>query len=323
MHSRSPSLPSAYVSMGSMPLQPAYIISAYKRVDLLMRLVRALGGAPIAIHVDLKSDIFEDVRSALHGFPNVALLPRHTCHWGLFGHVKASLEGMQWFLDTDADYAILLTGQCYPLKSQDEIRLDVAALAGRSVIEHAPFPKADWQVDNGGWDRIDRYYFPLRPNRSRGYWRLDPWLLRFASGVRLLRLKPWRRQVPGKLHPYGGSGYWCLSRACVEHVIRFIGGHPAFCRFFASTYVPDEIFFQTILANGPLQDTLINAPIHYLNWSGGRESPAVITADAVPKAFASGAWFARKFDDPAVLDLVDQWRETASLTPVPWSDCLV
>ena len=88
---------------------------------------------PVAIHVDRKSGILPELTRVFEGCPEVTFLPRHVCHWGLFGHVAASLEGLKWFLGTPCDYAILLTGQCYPLKSQGEIARDLANLQGRSV----------------------------------------------------------------------------------------------------------------------------------------------------------------------------------------------
>lgn len=283
------------------PVKPAYIISAYRRPDLLARLVRVLEDAPIAIHVDRKSDIFPEVQSRLTDAAPVTFLNRHVCHWGLFGHVRASLEGMAWFLKTDADYAILLTGQCYPLKTRREIEQDLGDLNGRSILETAAFPKAEWAGWNrGGFRRLDRYYFQLGP--------------------RLCAMKLWHRKIPGGLHPHGGSGYWCLSRAAVEYVLSYVRSHPEISRFFSTTLIPDEMFFQTILANSPLRDDIVSALIHYTDWSQGGRSPAVLETEMLPAAMASGAWFARKFEDLAVMDQVDVLRErhAAEPTPSPW-----
>ena len=284
-------------------MQPAYIISAYKRPDLLLRLVEVLSPAPVAVHVDSKSDIFAEVSAALAGRPNVALLPRHLCEWGFFGHVEASLEGLKWFARTPADYAILLTGQCYPMQTQAQIAADLRELRGRSIIEHTAFPKPEWGgYENGGFRRVDRFYFKLK------------------STSKIRSIRPWRRKPPLAMHPYGGSGYWCLSRGAAEHVLELLRRHPEVARYFRTTYVPDETFFQTILANSPLRSQLISALIHYTDWSGGGASPAILKAADLSRAFASGAWFARKFEDHAVLDLVDAERERRGrrAEPGPW-----
>lgn len=279
-------MPEAAFSDG--PMQIAYIISAYKRPDLLFRLVDALGDAPIAIHVDRKSDIGSDVERRARDLANVTLLPRHVCHWGLFGHVEASLEGLQWFVGTPADYAVLLTGQCYPIKPAPVIEAAIEDLGGRSMIEISAFPKAEWmQWDNGGYKRLDRFYLKW-PRRM------------FPKAIKL-----WQRRPPYGLHPYGGSGYWCLSRQAVEYIVGYIATHPRLTRFFKTVFCPDEIFFQTMLGNSPLRDRLVSKLMHYTDWSKGGSSPAVLGIPDLPVVLASDAWFARKFENVGVLDAID------------------
>jgi hypothetical protein len=282
-------------------MRPAFIISAYQRPDLLARLAEALRPHPVAIHIDKKSAIGPDVERRLGARPDVAFLPRHICHWGLFGHVEASLEGLKWFLGTSCDYAILLTGQCYPLKSMSDIIQDLADLDGRSIVNHTAFPRPEWlQHDEGGYRRLESFYVKLP-------------LLRTPKRIRL-----WDRHVPGGLHPYGGSSYWCMSRACADHVVRTVHRNPELVRFFRRTLIPDEMFFQTVLANSTHRDELIDAPIHYFEFSSGGRNPAILRDKSLAAAMASGAWFARKFDDPAVLDRVDRLREGGNPAPAPW-----
>lgn len=105
----------------------AYIISAYKLPDLLIRLVNRLQSenATFFIHVDKKSAStdFKQMQAGLKVFSNVYFLERHTCHWGDFGHVRATLKGIQELVTRDItfDYALLLTGQDYPLKTKGAI----------------------------------------------------------------------------------------------------------------------------------------------------------------------------------------------------------
>lgn len=269
-------------------MQPAYIISAYKRPDLLFRLVEALESAPISIHVDRKSKIWAEVKGRVGNYPNVTLLPRHVCHGGLFGHVQASIEGLKWFADTKSDYAVLLTGQCYPIKTKEFIERAIEGLDGRSLIESSAFPKAEWMSSaNGGYSRIEHYYFKI-PRRV--------WPRAF---------KPWKRRLPYNLHPYGGSSYWCLSREAVEYILEYIASHPKFVRYCKTTLIPDEFFFQTILGNSPLRETVISKLMHYTDWSKGGPNPALLTKNELSTVMKSDAWFARKFDDVETLNAID------------------
>lgn len=293
-------------------MKPGYIISAYKRPDLLKRLVESLGANQIAIHIDKKYNIADFTATGLGDLPNVTFLPQHTCYWGLFGHVLASLEGMKWFLSTSCDYAILLTGQCFPLKSNEEIEFLLSELKGRSIIEFEKFPKSGWEHSDGGYKRLDRFYFSVHHPLYKKFKLFDFLSVEVARSevLRQVRsIKMQRRTVPFGLHPYGGSGYWCLSRSSVSYVVDYLKAHPGLQRFFATTFVPDEMFFQTILANSPFKDELINSPIHYMDWSLNQPHPAVLNVTQLQAAFSSGAWFARKFEDSDVLDHIELMRK--------------
>ena len=68
------------------------------------------------------------------------------------------------------------------------------------------------------------------------------------------------------------------------------------------------MFFQTILSNSSFKNDLISSAIHYTDWWEKKSNPAILRRDQVSAAIASGAWFARKFEDIDALDHVDQLR---------------
>jgi len=294
----------------------AYIVSAYRNPRQLVRLVRRLeaAGSAFFIHVDRRADaaVWEPLVRRLGGHPAVRFLPRHRCRWGDFGHVAASLEGIRAFCKADLafDYAVLLTGQCYPIKPAEHIAAFLDGSRGVSYLDSFPLPSENWPFD--GMDRIQAWHVcafgrhfevPLRPEKRRGLRSLE----RSPLWGWLGRALPTRR-VPGGLHPHGGSSYWCLSAEAVRHVDRFVAANPAFVRFFRYVRVPDELFFQTILMNSPLQDRIVNDNCHYIDWSAGGRSPRTLGAGDLPRLTASAKLFARKFDDTldsAVLDLID------------------
>src|ERR1700761_1322532 len=98
----------------------AYIISAYKCADLLIRLVHRLHTSTsiILIHVDKRTsrNQYTEMIAGVSHLPNVVFLKRHNCHWGDFGHVRATLKGLAYLFKNSInfDYLLLLTGQDYP-----------------------------------------------------------------------------------------------------------------------------------------------------------------------------------------------------------------
>ena len=93
----------------------------------------------------------------------------------------------------------------------------------------------------------------------------------------------------------------------------FLRENPDYVRFFEHVFVPDELFFQTIVMNSELRDTVENDDLRYLDWS--REpAPVVFTRADLPALLGSGQLFARKFDetvDSDVLDVLDRHLATA------------
>jgi len=278
----------------------AYVISAYRAPAMLGRLVDALDvdAPPFLIHVDAKTPpaVHEELVAAVRR-PNVEVLPRHTCHWGGFGHVEATLKGIRRLLDSGRafDYLFLLSGQDYPIKSDAHVRRELRELGGRSFCLFFPLP-APWR-GHGGLDRLRWWHFRRRPLH-----------------VRLPRL----RRLPVDLRPYGGSAYWCLSHVAVETVHEYVDANPWYVDYFRHVDIPDEIFFQTILGNTRERDRVVDRRLHYTEWSR-QPAPAVLTTEDFDALAASRCLFARKFDpavDARVLDLVDERtrRRTGSAT---------
>lgn len=278
----------------------AYIISAYKLPEQLVRLVSRLNtdSSHFLIHVDQKSDdgVFDPIATSLEPLSNVHLLERHRCDYGGFGHVRATLKGIAelFRLGLPFDYVILLTGQDYPIKPNERIAEFFREHRGHSFLQYFSLPSDNWT--GGGTERFESWHVRLRGRHVR-------FPRRSARSVL-------RRRIPGGLRPFGGSPYWCLSRACIEYVSAFVGKSPSYVRFFRFVDVPDEIFFQTILLNSPLRDELVNDDLRHVEWrdpavAGG---PAVLGSGDFDRIASSPNLFARKFDvtvDAEVLDMID------------------
>jgi hypothetical protein len=270
----------------------AFIVSAYKNLDQLVRLVDRLstGRNVVFIHVDRKTDdgAYGRFAASLAGRPAVHLLERHICHWGGFGHVRATLKGIDALLARGLafEHLVLLTGQDYPIKPLPAIERFFEENRGRSFMAYNPLP-TEWWSPRGGLDRVEYRHW-----RWRG---------------RHVRL-PWKRRFPAGLRPFGGGAYWCLSRACVEYVSKFIEARPEVVEFFKHVDVPDEIFFQTVIMNSDLADSVVNDNLRYIDWTRGPR-PALLEARDLEALRESPKLFARKFDvfhDEEVLDLIDR-----------------
>ena len=127
----------------------AYIVSAYKNPDQVVRLIRRLDGehAQFLVHVDKKTNeaVYRRIVAPLNELPHVHFLARHRCDWGGFGHVKATIKGIDEIVrqGLEPDYVILLTGQDYPLVTNAAIKEFFVRNNGASFLSHFPLPSQE------------------------------------------------------------------------------------------------------------------------------------------------------------------------------------
>jgi hypothetical protein len=302
------------------PTRIAYIVVAHKLPHQLLRLVSRLNTDRtwFFIHIDKKTDAldYQFVADGLRGLSNCQLLPRRVCHWGDFGDVQAAIDGIHEVIRQriPADYAILLSGQDYPIKSNRHIERFLSDSCGRSYLSYTLLPSPHWE--NGGLDRLERWHFHLRDGyfvfpEKRRFRRRAPELL-WSLAVRFF---PVKRKLPRGFKWFGGSAFWCLTRDCIEYIDSFVRENRHFVKFFRYALLPDEIFFQTVLVNSRLKNTIVNDHLRYIDWTKPN-SPAILRKEDFDYLMQSSRLFARKFDDSVdaeVLDMIDCEIERAEV----------
>ena len=74
-------------------------------------------------------------------------------------------------------------------------------------------------------------------------------------------------------------------------------------------FIPDELFFQTILVNSELRNRIVNDDLRYIRWSATGSGPEVLLVDDFDRLRHTESLFARKFDqgaDGRILDLIEE-----------------
>ena len=291
----------------------AYIILAHKLPGQLIRLVEKINTpySEFFIHIDKKThiNIFQNVQNQLHRHENVHFLKRYRYNWGEFGSIKATMEGIKTVLNqpVQPDYVMLLTGQDYPIKSNQAIKNFLENSNGKSYIHYfsSPHPLAKkWEERIIYWHFFTKKWHLVFPKQDMFYRQTtnDIWNL-------ISKHCAWQRTLPENLKPFFGSAYWCLSRDCINFVNNYIKQHKRYINFFRLSYMPDEIFFQTMLLNSRYAKSLVNDDLHYKDFSQHKSHPKILTSNDLGKFINSSNLFARKFDqtvDSSVLDMIDK-----------------
>ena len=198
-------------------------------------------GDCIAIHFDARSKAadFARITAALKDNPNVTFARRRLkCGWGEWSLVAATLLAVEAAVDAfpAATHFYMLSGDCMSIKSAEYAH---AFLDREDVdyIESFDYFESDWIKTGIKEERlIYRHFFNERTNKR--------W---FYGSMNLQRRLGLTRNVPGDLQMMIGSQWWCLRRRTIERVLRFCRKRPDVMRFFRTTWIPDETFFQTLV----------------------------------------------------------------------------
>lgn len=264
----------------------AALIQAHHRPDLLERLLKRLRGPLWSrhVHVDRKFRGLLDADClARADFPVSSVVD---VRWGGMTQVQATLHLLgQAVRDTGNTHFFLMSGQCFPVKSDREIEARLAAGTG-NLIEVVPIPAVHIPIE-----RLSRYHF----NDYRWFSDLNDTRIKRLQ-LRLTRRLP-RRDVDRLLHglrPFGGANWWVLNRRTVEAMLEFIAVNPWYAAAFRFAQCPDEMFFQTLVVRtGQLFD---NEDPTFAKWEGSNSGPSIMTEALLAEARASSFLFARKFD---------------------------
>ncbi len=225
--------------------QIAYVLLCHKDPEgiIAQALRLTAAGDCVAIHFDgraLQPD-FARIRDALGANPSITFTRRRLkCGWGEWSLVEATLEALRAALAAfpGATHFYMLSGDCMPIKTAEHVR---ASLEDDDAdhIECYDFFDSDWIKTGLKTERlIYRHWFNERRRK-----RL------FYASMNLQKRLGLARKLPQDLRIRIGSQWWCLRRRTVEAALAFIARRRDVRRFFATTWIPDETLFQTIVAH--------------------------------------------------------------------------
>jgi hypothetical protein len=230
------------------------------------------------IHIDKKAsqEIGDEVSIFLQKYPNVHILKSKNVVWGGYSMVQTELDGMKYLLDMEMkwDYFINLSGQDYPLKSQEIIKEFLSKNNGKSYIKIADQKKSRPETMN----RIENYFEESEDKISEETYKRD-----FMKGV----------------IPYIGGQWMILTRSCCEFICNS-NEVKKFEDYYLNTLIADESFFQTVLMNTSFDGILVDDDKRAIIWIPDGDiklRPKTFTETDLDFLQTGNHLFARKFDD--------------------------
>lgn len=267
----------------------AYFILVHRFPEQFKRLFKALYNNEnfYLIHLDKKTslDVFENIKEFLSAFSNTYILESENVVWGGYSMVQAELNGINYLLrlNRNWDFFINLSGQDYPLKSQQIIREYLTQNKGSNFIKIA--------------DQL-----AVRPETMN---RIKNHFIETKDGISATTFE---RAFLKDVIPYIGGQWMILTRECCE----FICDNKEVQKFedyYTNTLIADESFFQTVLMNTSFEGTLINNDKRAIIWIPDGDiklRPKTFTEDDINFLLKGDNLFARKFDDKIDGKIIDE-----------------
>ena len=221
----------------------AFILLCHKDPDAIIQQAHQLTavGDCMSIHFDARApkQAYDRIRRELAGNPNVTFArSRIKCGWGEWSLVQATLHAVEAAVLAfpRATHFYMVSGDCLAIKSAtyahqflDDHDLD--------YIESFDFFDSEWIKTGLKEERlIYRHWFNERTAKKLFYWSF--WTQR-RLGL--------QRPIPADVQVMIGSQWWCLRRQTIEGILAFVKKRTDVMRFFRTSWIPDETFFQTLV----------------------------------------------------------------------------
>lgn len=272
----------------------AFILLCHKDpkaiIDQATRLTAA--GDYISIHFDARSprSDYDMIRAALADNASVTFAKtRVKCGWGEWSLVEGTLGAVAAAVESfpRATHFYMVSGDCMAIKSAEYAHefLDADDV---DYIESFDFFESDWIKTGIKEDRlIWRHWFNERTQKRR-----------FYASMNLQKWLGLKRRVPSDIQVQIGSQWWCLRRRTVEWILEFTRTRRDVMRFFSTTWIPDETFFQTLVRHLVPADEIETRTLTFLMFTD-YGMPVTFYNDHYDMLLSQDYLFARKISPEA------------------------
>jgi len=279
-----------------------YLILAHKDFNQVKLLVNRLKteNSEIYLHIDGKVKdfpIFKDV---------TMIKNRVSVNWWWFTQIKTEVTWIKQIYENmkEWDHLVIISWQCLPIQKIKKVEKYINDLGNVSCI---PYIEADDWIKS----RVTKYHYN---DTDFKIWFINQILTKLINIIwintkdiripivnlifdKITSIFLPKRKYLLKYKIYKWSNRIVLSYKHVKRAINFLKSDEGklFYNSFKMSSCADELFFQTMLLNSPVNNEIKNKSLWYIRWENWHW-PFVLTKNDYEKIKQSGKLFARKFD---------------------------
>ncbi|MFK7851603.1 MAG: beta-1,6-N-acetylglucosaminyltransferase [Akkermansiaceae bacterium] len=221
-----------------------FLVLAHNEPDSIIELAKYVvaRGHYMLVHYDASAecnelDLIRKCFQDMEG--NAAIFSKIECAWGKWSLVEAPLESFDEIekLGWNPNYVHLMSAsECF-IKPMSLLEQFLAENSNFDFIEAVDISKRKWVQGGLEMERFN-YFFPYSFINDRKKFE------RLTSIQRALGIK---RKIPLGIKPRMGSQWWTLRWSTCQKIRDYLRLNPLVERYFRSTWIPDESFFQSMV----------------------------------------------------------------------------
>lgn len=275
-------------------------MTAYKDVDMINEFISLIPEEwGCYVHLDKKCAI--ELNSIN---PKARTFKQYKIYWGGIEHLKAFLFLLEkaYTDGNNYDYYHLVTGQDFFASRPTDFDTIVSEKR-KNFIEIHKCPFSAWdKCWGGGFDILKYYTLASYCDVRFGYGQILNKIL-----VKAQKVFHMARPLPS--YPiYGGSVYCSLSGEAVKEVLYGELSKDLLGRL-RNSIIGEEIFFQTVLMNSELRESVESNKLRYIDWEC-EAPPKVLSEMDFDVIMAAKVLFCRKIDSRYSKKILDKLIES-------------
>lgn len=279
----------------------AIIITAYKNFTYLEYMAKWLcKDFDLYIHIDKKSTVIGEKEKKILEREGCVVVSKYNICWGGINHLYSVIDLLSYACKKEYEYYHVISGEDLIVRSYKEIS---AMFEGNNKI----YISCHDAVNNPTWNERYRYkyIFTNQDYRKTPYRQLNKLSIALQKklGINYNRIGLETDICKGYL-------YGSLPHDAVLYVLGYIKDNYNFMRALKKCYIPEELFFQTILYNSPMKERIAYNCLRYSVWEYKNGSiPGYLDEEDFEKINKSDYIFARKVNFDVSKRLIELAKE--------------
>lgn len=292
-------------------MKHAVLILAHNNPSYVNRLIDSFDeDFYVFIHWDKKTWNKTDLPMLLAHTNVKGVYSRYKVYWGGYSIIKSTLLLCRKAIKyQDIEYIHLISGSDVLTQDLSRFKNTFSMHSSNNFMEYFKLPTKFWE--GGGLNRLLYYHITDKVDI-----RTRKGSEKYCENLNKQTCTKSKRKLPN-FPIYGGSNWWSLRKECVSYVIKESKKN-YWKELFTDTYVPDEMYFQTILMNSQYASKITSNNFRYVFWNKRNGSfPAILDQTDIIPLLLSDCLFARKIDSnlPVSETLVLALQEIIHNTP--------